>query len=168
MSASLRIIARGQGPDLVLLHGWAVPSGIWGGVVDALATQFRVNLVDLPGHGINQDVPLSTDLNSVAKLISSEVPPAIWIGWSLGGLITLAAAIAQPQKVKKMVLVTATPSFAKQPGWEHGADAGVRQTFTEALAQDCENAVNQFFLQVIGPVWVDDCLRRLRVKAQQT
>ena len=54
MSESLKISSRGQGPELVLLHGWAMHSGIWGGVVDVLASEFRVNLVDLPGHGQSQ------------------------------------------------------------------------------------------------------------------
>ena len=73
MSENLKISTYGQGPDLVLLHGWAMHSGIWGGLVDVLATEYRVNLVDLPGHGINQHVPLSDDLNEVADLILSVV-----------------------------------------------------------------------------------------------
>ena len=93
MSENLKISTYGQGPDLVLLHGWAMHSGIWGRLVDVLASGFRVNLVDLPGHGVNRHVPLSGDLNEVAELILSAVPPAIWIGWSLGGLVTLAATL---------------------------------------------------------------------------
>lgn len=47
----LHIESLGHGPDLVLLHGWAMHSGIWSGVQDQLARQFRLHLVDLPGMG---------------------------------------------------------------------------------------------------------------------
>ena len=114
MSEKLKIEVRGQGPELVLLHGWAMHSGIWGGLVDVLATGFRVHLVDLPGHGINRHIPLSRDLDELACMILSSVPQAIWMGWSLGGLVTLAAALAQPEKVQKAILVSATPSFSEK------------------------------------------------------
>jgi len=161
MTDQFKLVARGQGPELVLLHGWGMHSGIWGGVVDALATDFRVNLVDLPGHGVNRHIPLSRDLNTVAELILSEVPPAIWIGWSLGGLITLQAALAQSQKVRQMILVATTPSFSKRPGWDCGINAAAQQLFTEGLASDFEGTVEQFCLQTFGASWINDSLYRL-------
>lgn len=161
VSESLRISTRGEGPELVLLHGWAMHSGIWGGLVDELASEFRINLVDLPGHGMNHDFPLPGDLNRVASLILAEVPPAVWIGWSLGGLVTLAAALQQPAKVLKAVLVAATPSFSKQTDWEYGVDPAQQQAFTEGLESDFEATLNQFSLQCFGAPWLDESLRLL-------
>ena len=161
MSENLQISTRGQGPELVLLHGWAMHSGIWGGLADALTSEFRVNLVDLPGHGFNRDLPLSRDLNKVAGQILAEVPPAMWIGWSLGGLITLAAALQQPSRVLKTVLVAATPSFSKQADWEYGVDPAQQRAFTEGLECDFEATLNQFNLQCFGAPWLDESLRLL-------
>jgi len=161
MSESLKVITRGQGPDLVLLHGWAMHSGIWGGVVDVLASEYRVNLVDLPGHGVNRNVPLSDNLDEVAELILSELPPAVWIGWSLGGLVALAAALQQPQKVHKAILVSATPCFSKQTDWEFGVSAEARQAFADGLQSDFEATLDQFCLQCFGAAWVSESLRRL-------
>jgi len=161
MSEKLKISTRGQGPELVLIHGWAMHSGIWGGVVDALATEFRVNLVDLPGHGVNRHIPLSRDLNKVAELILSELPPAAWLGWSLGGLVALAAASQQPDKVKKIVLVAATPSFLKQPGWDCGVDVAAQQGFTDGLENDFEGTLKQFCLQTFGATWLQESVQRL-------
>ena len=45
------IATLGDGPDLVLLHGWAMHGGIFGPLIDALAGHFRLHVVDLPGHG---------------------------------------------------------------------------------------------------------------------
>ena len=161
MSESLKISSRGQGPELVLLHGWAMHSGIWGGVVDVLASEFRVNLVDLPGHGVNRNVPLSRNLNEVAELILSELPPAVWIGWSLGGLVALAAALRQPQKVHRTILVAATPCFSKQADWDFGVSAAAQQAFADGLESDFEETLNQFCLQCFGAAWVGESLRRL-------
>jgi len=161
MSESLKIITRGQGPELVLLHGWAMHSGIWGGLVDQLAVEFRVSLVDLPGHGVNGHVPLSSDLDEVAGQISAELPPAIWLGWSLGGLVTLAAALRQPHKVKKAILVAATPCFSKQAEWDLGVSLAQQQAFANGLEEDFEGALKQFCQQCFGTTRVEESLDRL-------
>jgi pimeloyl-[acyl-carrier protein] methyl ester esterase len=161
MTDHLQIKTRGQGPELVLLHGWAMHSGIWGGLVDALVTEFRVNLVDLPGHGFNSSLPLSRDLNKVAGQILAEVPPAMWVGWSLGGLITLAAALQQPSHVLKAALIAATPSFSKQTEWEYGVDPAQQRAFTEGLESDFEGTLKQFSLQCFGAPWLKESLKRL-------
>lgn len=161
MVEPLKILTRGQGPDLVLVHGWAMHSGIWGGLLDSLSSGFRVHLVDLPGHGINRHAPLSVDLNEVAKQILDRVPQAVWIGWSLGGLVTLAAAILQPQKVRKAVLVGATPGFVKRPHWDCGVEAGSCQAFREALENNPEETIEQFWMQCYGAAAVAESLRLL-------
>jgi len=161
MSEKLKIAARGEGPELVLLHGWAMHSGIWSKLVDVLASEFRVNLVDLPGHGINRHVPLSRELDALAAMILSELPPAIWMGWSLGGLVTLAAAIGQPEKVQKAILVSASPSFAEQEGWDCGVSRSAQQAFSNGLESDFEETLNQFWLQCFGANWSAESLRLL-------
>lgn len=161
MSESLKIISRGQGAELVLLHGWAMHSGIWGGLVDQLASEFRVNLVDLPGHGVNGRFPLSRDLNEVAGVILSELPSAIWMGWSLGGLVTLAAALRQEHKVKKAILVAATPCFSRQANWEFGVSLAQQRAFSGGLESDFETTLNQFCEQCFGVAWMEESLGRL-------
>ena len=161
MSEKMNIITRGRGPELVLLHGWAMHSGIWGGMVDALASEYRVHLVDLPGHGVNRHIPLSDDLNEVADLILSSVPPATWIGWSLGGLVALAATLRQADNIEKVVLVSATPCFSKQVNWECGVNEVSQKAFSDGLENDFEETLNQFWLQCYGANWIDESLRRL-------
>jgi len=161
MTKAFKITSRGQGPELMLLHGWAMHSGIWGGVIDALATEFRVNLVDLPGHGINRHIPLSRDLDTVAELILSEVPPAAWVGWSLGGLVSLAAALQQPDKVQKLALVNTTPSFSRQQDWEYGVDEAAQQAFAEGLESDLAGMLEYFSSQVFGANLLREALDRL-------
>ncbi|MXS81486.1 pimeloyl-[acyl-carrier protein] methyl ester esterase, partial [Nitrosomonas sp. GH22] len=47
MAIHIKII--GAGPDLVMLHGWAMHSGVWEGVIGSLSHRFRLHCVDLPG-----------------------------------------------------------------------------------------------------------------------
>lgn len=41
----------GEGPDVVLVHGWGMHSGVWEDVVESLIDYYRVTVLDLPGHG---------------------------------------------------------------------------------------------------------------------
>lgn len=161
MPDGFKIHTRGQGPELVLLHGWCMHSGIWGGLADVLASEYRVSLVDLPGHGVNRQFPLTQNLHELAELILSELPPAAWLGWSLGGLVTLAAALQQPHKVQKAVLVAATPCFSKRKDWVFGVSREARAAFTEGLENDPEGSLDQFFHHCFGAPWVGESLRRL-------
>jgi pimeloyl-[acyl-carrier protein] methyl ester esterase len=161
VAEKLKIITRGEGPDLVLLHGWAMHSGIWSGLLERLAREYRVNLVDLPGHGVNRRVALPGKLAEVADLILSHLPPAVWVGWSLGGLVTLAAALRQPGMVRKAMLVAATPSFSKRPGWDCGVDPAAQRAFREGLQNNLEETLKQFWLHCFGAAQAEESMRLL-------
>ena len=57
---TLHVDIRGEGPDLVLLHGWALHGGMWGPWLDELAGIARLHVFDLPGHGRSGGAPLRT------------------------------------------------------------------------------------------------------------
>lgn len=50
---SLHVDSYGSGAPLLLIHGWGMHGGMWGGVAERLAEHFRVLAVDLPGHGFS-------------------------------------------------------------------------------------------------------------------
>ncbi|NIV36280.1 MAG: alpha/beta fold hydrolase, partial [Anaerolineae bacterium] len=101
---SLYIDLRGNGPDLVMLHGWGLHGGLFGPVIEPLAERFRLHLVDLPGHGRSPMLEGKYTLERIAEAITGEVPAgAHWLGWSLGGRIALAAAAAGTA-VDKLIL----------------------------------------------------------------
>ena len=51
----MHIDTIGHGPDLVLIHGWAMHGGIFAPLVERLSPQFQLHIVDLPGHGHSRD-----------------------------------------------------------------------------------------------------------------
>ncbi|HLB83251.1 MAG TPA: alpha/beta fold hydrolase, partial [Steroidobacteraceae bacterium] len=99
-------------PALVLLHGFALHSGLWGDWPAGLASRVEPRAIDLPGHGTRPWDPRITDLAGLARAISGQIPPgAIVLGWSLGGMIALELARQRRTTIGGLVLVATTPRF---------------------------------------------------------
>jgi len=154
MSGPLHVDTRGHGPPLVLLHGWAMHSGIWGGLVADLARRHRVHAVDLPGHGFSAPEPSFTIEGVVRSLdaaFAAERSPLTVIGWSLGGQIALVWALAHPERIARLVLVAATPRFVTGDGWEHAMPGETLQRFGDELGVAWKATVLRFLtLQMRG------------------
>src|SRR5690606_30694300 len=100
---------RGAGPDLVLLHGWAMHAGVFEPLVERLSSQFTLHLVDLPGRGRSAGSGIPLRLEDTAQALAAVVPEqALWLGWSLGGLVTLHAAASGAASARGLVLLAAS------------------------------------------------------------
>ena len=151
---TLHVDASGQGPPLVLLHGWAMHSGAWGPLPPRLARRYRVHAVDLPGHGHSAPLPAFTLDGVVAALEAAFAPsaqPLTVVGWSLGGLIAMRWALAQPACVTRLVLIAATPRFVAREDWPHALSAETLARFGDELHVAWKPTVERFLaLQVHG------------------
>lgn len=147
----MHVKIMGAGPDLVLLHGWAMHSGIWKCVCDQLAQNFRLHLVDLPGHGLSPSGE-SGSLQDMIEMVAEMLPDNCIVGgWSLGGQVAIELALQKPMQVEKLVLIATTPCFIKREDWQWGMDATILQMFTQNLAQNYETTINRFLtLQLSG------------------
>ena len=56
MTTRLHVEVVGDGPPLVLLHGWAMHGGVFAPLVARLRDRHTLHVVDLPGHGLSRDV----------------------------------------------------------------------------------------------------------------
>ena len=153
----------GHGPDLVLLHGWGLHSGVWEQTAAVLAENFRVTLIDLPGHGRSPLLSGYYSLTTLAQQLLESAPPhAMWLGWSLGGIIALHLAALHPERVNKLILVASTPKFVNAPDWEHGVTADTLDEFAHTLASDYRACIKRFLaLQLRGSAHATETLRRL-------
>jgi len=159
----LHVDVKGDGPDLVLLHGWGMHSGIWSNWAQQLSQYFRIHLVDLPGHG-DSPCQVKGELDDWATAVLEVVPEkAWWLGWSLGGLVSLAAAGAHPTAIRGLTLLATTPRFVATAGWQQAVDAQVFDQFNKQLQADIERTLVRFLsLQVKGAEHSGETLRCLR------
>ncbi len=150
-------------PPLVLLHGWGMNAAVWQGVLPALKEHYALHCLELPGHG-KQPFHSDFDLMQLAQDSLRAAPPqAAWLGWSLGGLVSLQAALLQPQRITRLLLVGSNPCFTQRPDWPHAMEQTVLQQFHDALEQDFTSALQRFLsLQVRGSEHGRETLRQLR------
>lgn len=147
----MRIDSVGAGRDLVLIHGWAMHSGIFAPLTRLLAAYFRVHLVDLPGHGANAGSGDACDPARCAEALSAVLPRALWVGWSLGGIVALHAALAHPHQVCGIVEIAASPRFVLAPDWPRAVAHAVFAQFGAGLQRDYRGTIERFLaLEALG------------------
>src|SRR5579883_67515 len=149
---SLHIETVGTGSDLVLIHGWAMHGGIFAPLMPLLAERFRVHLVDLPGHGFSRDDDAQVDARAWAARIAAATPQgALWVGWSMGGLVALHAALDFPERVRGLVEIAESPRLLSAPDWRHAVEPAVLADFAAGLRRDYRRAIERFLaLELIG------------------
>ena len=102
----LHVETRGEGPSLVLAHGFTQSGRVWDGLADDLAADHRLVLVDLPGHGGSADC--RADLMRGAGLLGQTGGVADYLGYSMGARFCLHLALARPDLVCRLVLLSGT------------------------------------------------------------
>lgn len=163
----LHIETHGTGPTpLVMIHGWAMHGGILAPLVDALADRFTMYVVDLPGHGYSRDSDIPLEPLACARAVAEATPPAIWLGWSMGGLVALVAALNLPEHVRAVVPMCSTPCFVRDENWPHGNDAAMVQKLAADLEADYRATVERFIaLEAMGSADPRAEARRLKDEA---
>jgi 2-succinyl-6-hydroxy-2,4-cyclohexadiene-1-carboxylate synthase len=109
--------------DLLLLHGFTQTGASWDGVVRALEGRYRALAPDL-GPG-----PWAAELDRLERLATG---PHVLAGYSMGGRLALALALRRPERVRALVLVSASPGLAD------GEERAARRAADEALAERIE------------------------------
>jgi pimeloyl-ACP methyl ester carboxylesterase len=110
--AVLNTIEMGDGPPLVFVHGLSGSWPNWLEQVPVLADEHRVIAVDLPGFGSSpmpsREISISGYARSLERLFAElGIDAAAVVGNSMGGFIAAELAIAFPQLVERLVLISA-------------------------------------------------------------
>ena len=128
--------------DLVLLHGFTQTGASWDGVVRELAGRYRALAPDL-GPG-----PWEPELDRLEAL----APPTFALaGYSMGGRLALALALRVPERVRRLVLVSASPGLADD------GERAARRAADEALARRIEAIGTEAFARewAVQPLFAD-------------
>ncbi|MGO9761157.1 MAG: alpha/beta fold hydrolase [Solirubrobacteraceae bacterium] len=129
--------------SVVLLHGFSGTRRAWDGVVATLEQErYRPLALDLPGHGEQADAhrPI-TFAGCVAHVLAHSPERFTLCGYSLGGRVALHVALAAPERVARLVLVSASAGIC---------DASERERRRQAdrvLAEQLETAPFEEFVE---------------------
>lgn len=153
----------GAGPDLVLLHGWAMHGGVFAPLAGRLREHFTLHLVDLPGHGLSHDQTTPLEPARCARELLERMPRATWLGWSFGALVAIEAGLRDASRVRGVVAMSASPRFVAAPDWPHGVPLQVFTQFEAGLRDDYRATIERFLaLEAIGSRDAQAALRELK------
>jgi pimeloyl-ACP methyl ester carboxylesterase len=152
---------EGNGPPIVLVHGWTCDSHDWAFQFNEFTASHRVIAPDLRGHGRSPVPADGYDPHVFASDIAALVHrlgcgPVVAVGHSLGGLVVAALAVEHPDLVRATVAVD--PAY--------GIDDATRAAITSWLPELGTAAGNEFVSQVLlaaepsTPVWLRAWHRR--------
>jgi len=142
---------------LCLVHGFTQTGTSWEPVTARLRGRgYDVVTPDVAGHGRNSDA--CTDLWGAADLLASDASDAqaarsardaVWVGYSMGGRVVLHLALAHPELVAGLVLVSTTAGITDD------AERAERRRADETLACDVERDGVAAFVErwLEGPLW---------------
>jgi pimeloyl-ACP methyl ester carboxylesterase len=121
----------GDGPALILTHGYSSTAQMWAGQIAPLAAHFKVITWDMRGHGAS-DYPLdqsayseeATVADMAALLDAVGAKDAIVGGLSLGGYMSLAFNATHPERTRALLIIDTGPGYKNdqaRDGWNANA-----------------------------------------------
>jgi 2-succinyl-6-hydroxy-2,4-cyclohexadiene-1-carboxylate synthase len=116
--AQINAEIEGIGPSLVLLHGFTGSAAGWAPHLAGFAQRYRTVALDLLGHGLS-DAPddprrygMAHGVEDVLGVLDRlQIRRAALAGYSMGGRVALAVAIAAPERVAALILESASPGL---------------------------------------------------------
>jgi pimeloyl-ACP methyl ester carboxylesterase len=133
----------GDGPALILTHGYSSTGEMWAGQIAPLAEHFKVITWDMRGHG-RSDYPqdqgqyseAATVEDMAALLDTVDAPQAIVGGLSLGGYMGLAFHATHPERTRALLIIDTGPGYKNdqaRDGWNANAIARAERYDAQGL-----------------------------------
>lgn len=129
--------------DLVLLHGFGGTRRAWDDVLALLERErYRPHALDLPGHGEHAAAPRPLTFAGCVEHVLACAPERFALcGYSLGGRVALHVALAAPQRVARLVLISTSAGIAD------AAARARRREADEQLARQLETQPYEQFIE---------------------
>lgn len=117
----IHYVTEGQGPPLVLLHGLGASLVAWCRNISPLSERYTVYAPDLPGHGESAKPDVTYNLELGIRFVlqfleALSLERVVLVGNSMGGLLALATALRQPDRMQALVLVDAA-GLGRELAW---------------------------------------------------
>lgn len=124
--------------SLALLHGWAFGPSVWNDLLPCLPASLHVERWALPGYGAGGAAIVDEDL--------PPNPPAVCIGWSLGGMRLAMIAAARTPRLRALILVGVNARFLADASWPHAVGPADLQSLQQQLHAAPAVALKKFAL----------------------
>jgi pimeloyl-ACP methyl ester carboxylesterase len=127
---------HGSGDPVVLLHGsFMTITNNWTGWIGELSKTRKVIALEMQGHGRTADIKRDFSHENLADDVAAlldylKIPSADLIGYSMGGGVAMQCAIRHPEKVRKVVSISAV---FRHDGWVKEALDSFPQLTSDAL-----------------------------------
>ncbi|BBY31699.1 alpha/beta fold hydrolase [Mycolicibacterium sediminis] len=126
---NITIVGAENGPTVMLAHGFGCDQNLWRPVVDRLRSDFRILLFDHVGAGASDPRAWDADKYSSLDGYASDVVDilrdldlrdVVYVGHSVASMIGALAAIAEPTRIAKLVMVTPSPRYIDDVDYRGG------------------------------------------------
>src|SRR6202167_2374602 len=123
------LTGRADGPVVMLAHGFGCDQNMWRLVAPGLARDFRVVLFDHVGSGRSdlsawrpeRYATLDGYADDVLRICRElELPPVVFVGHSVSAMIGVLAAIREPDRFAKLILLGPSPRYVDDGGYRGG------------------------------------------------
>lgn len=161
----LAYTAVGDGPAVILLHGYPFNRSLWTELAESLLDRYRVVIPDLRGFGETESSENPATMNRMAEDIAKlmdhlEIDQAVIGGLSMGGYVALAFCKQYPTRVRALVLADTRP----QADTEEGKQTRAQQA-EKALAEGMAGIADAMLPKLLTPDTVSkrpEVVKRIR------
>ena len=146
-----RLIDRGRGEPVILLHGIGGSADEWAKVITQLSTRFRVLAPDAPGHGLSprpigqtQSYDLEFYTRFVLGLLDAlDIERISVVGMSGGGAIAVNLATSMPDRVDSLVLVSSA-GLGTEVAWSYRLGSVLPKLVRFGLRRSTVSSIQSF------------------------
>lgn len=157
---------QGDGPALVLLHGFTESLEIWNSFSEILSRKFHVVCIDLPGHGRSANLDTVHTMELLAETVHAvlsfcRIKQCVLVGHSMGGYVALAFANLYPGLLKGLVL------FHSQADADDEETRHNRDRTIALVKMNRHGFINQFIPDLFAPENHERLSREIEVLKNQ-
>lgn len=152
---------RALAEPLVLLHGWGCDSRSWLPLLPLLNQSYDLMVIELPGFaGSAANASIDGWVEALLEVLPER---AVYIGWSLGGMLATHLAAQHPERVIGLVTLASNLKFTDSAGWPCAMPTATFEQFYSAFAQSPETTLKRFAgLMSAGDINDRALLKRVR------
>ncbi|MCV2401404.1 alpha/beta fold hydrolase [Marinomonas sp. C2222] len=157
-------------PAIFMVSGWAMPKEVMHGFANALKKRFYVVVANLPGISLSEGwiarsrIGTNYDIDALTEQLIEAAPKgAWWLGWSLGGMISVYVAARRSSCVQGVITLSTSPSFVQRDDWPHGMPLTDFDVFSALVESKPEQGLKRFvMLQAKGAEKERELVRSLQ------